>query len=100
MRLSPYYIPVVLGLAMTAPLAFAPAAHAQVAIGISVGIAPPPIPVYVQPPIPEEGLSVEVVTYGTTVQPVATETSYAATSRSASVPSGKSHSARSPATGL
>ena len=54
MRLSPYYIPVILGLTMAVP-AFTPAAHAQVAVGISVDLAPPPIPVYVQPPIPEEG---------------------------------------------
>ena len=33
-------------------------------------------------------------------QPSASETAYAATSRLASVPSGKSHSGRSPATGL
>src|SRR5205085_10015099 len=37
---------------------------------------------------------------GTTCQPSASETAYAATSRPASVPSGKSHSGRSPATGL
>ncbi len=37
---------------------------------------------------------------GTTSQPVASDTAYAATSRPASVPSGKSHSGRSPATGL
>ena len=37
---------------------------------------------------------------GTMSQPVASETRYAATSRPASVPSGKSHSGRSPATGL
>ena len=37
---------------------------------------------------------------GTTPQPVASDTAYAATSRPASVPSGKSHSGRSPATGL
>ena len=37
---------------------------------------------------------------GTMSQPVAAETSYAATSRSASVPSGKSQSGRSPAIGL
>lgn len=29
--------------------------NAQVAVGISVGIAPPPIPVYAQPPCPVEG---------------------------------------------
>ena len=33
-------------------------------------------------------------------QPSASETTYAASSRSASVPSGKSQSGRSPATGL
>jgi len=53
MRFSPYYIPVILGLTMAVP-AITPAV-AQVAVGITVGIAPPPIPVYVQPPIPEEG---------------------------------------------
>ncbi len=35
-------------------IAFAPA-HAQIAIGISVDIAPPPLPVYDQPPIPAPG---------------------------------------------
>src|SRR5487761_700648 len=37
---------------------------------------------------------------GTTSQPAARDTAYAATSRPASVPVGKSHSGRSPATGL
>ena len=37
---------------------------------------------------------------GTTPHPLASETANAATSRPASVPSGKSHSGRSPATGL
>src|SRR5665213_129636 len=37
---------------------------------------------------------------GTTSHPVASDTRYAPTSRPASVPSGKSHSGRSPATGL
>ena len=37
---------------------------------------------------------------GTTSQPVAQDTTYEATSRPASEPSGKSHSGRSPATGL
>ena len=37
---------------------------------------------------------------GTTSQPAARDTAYAATSRLASVPVGKSHSGRSPATGL
>jgi hypothetical protein len=31
------------------------ASHAQVAVGISITTAPPPIPVYVQPPCPTEG---------------------------------------------
>ncbi len=54
MRMSPYYIPVILGLAVAVPVFDAPA---QVAIGIdiSVPIAPPPLPVYEQPPIPAEG---------------------------------------------
>ena len=37
---------------------------------------------------------------GTRCQPAAWDTAYAATSRPARVPSGKSHSGRSPATGL
>ena len=38
------------------PFAVIPAtAHAQVAIGISVNFAPPPLPVYDQPPIPGPG---------------------------------------------
>lgn len=53
MRLSPYFIPVILGLTMTAPVVTP--ASAQVAVGITVNFAPPPIPVYVQPPIPAEG---------------------------------------------
>ncbi|MCR8557879.1 YXWGXW repeat-containing protein [Mucilaginibacter sp. BJC16-A38] len=32
-----------------------PQAHAQVSVGISVGIAPPPLPVYVQPECPVDG---------------------------------------------
>ena len=31
------------------------ASHAGIFIGVSVGIAPPPLPVYVQPPCPEIG---------------------------------------------
>jgi hypothetical protein len=53
MRFSPYYIPVILGLAMTVPMA--QPASAQIAISISVPIAPPPLPVYVQPPLPAPG---------------------------------------------
>jgi hypothetical protein len=34
---------------------FAPAARAQIAIGVSVSIAPPPLPYYEQPVIPAEG---------------------------------------------
>ena len=34
--------------------AFSPAG-AQIAVGISVDIAPPPLPVYDQPPIPGDG---------------------------------------------
>ena len=39
--------PLLLGLAMAAP---APAAHAQIGIGLSITIAPPVLPIYVQPP--------------------------------------------------
>jgi hypothetical protein len=43
--------------ALIAPLAIQPSTQAQIGIGIgiSVHIAPPALPVYVQPPIPEEG---------------------------------------------
>src|SRR5580658_1034426 len=43
--------------AMTAPMLTLPVAHAQVAIGvgISVHVAPPALPVYVQPPLPAPG---------------------------------------------
>src|ERR1700677_1407043 len=51
MKFSPYYIPVILGLAFAVPSI---GASAQV-IGVGISIAPPPIPVYVQPPIPEPG---------------------------------------------
>ncbi len=54
MRLSPYYIPVILGLAFAVP-SFSASAQIGIGIGISVPIAPPPLPVYVQPPMPEVG---------------------------------------------
>jgi WXXGXW repeat (2 copies) len=43
--------------AMAAPMLTLPVAHAQVAIGIgiSVRVAPPALPVYVQPPLPAPG---------------------------------------------
>jgi WXXGXW repeat (2 copies) len=43
--------------AMTAPVLTLPVAHAQIAIGIgiSVHVAPPALPVYVQPPLPAPG---------------------------------------------
>ncbi|MGB9471178.1 MAG: hypothetical protein WBQ59_17655 [Candidatus Acidiferrum sp.] len=43
--------------AMTAPMFTLPVAHAQIAvgIGISVHVAPPALPVYVQPPLPAPG---------------------------------------------
>jgi WXXGXW repeat (2 copies) len=37
-------------------LAIVPVSSAHAGVFISVGIAPPPLPVYVQPPCPEEGL--------------------------------------------
>lgn len=52
MRFSPFLIAVALGLPMVdSPVT----ASAQLAIGISVGIAPPPLPIYVQPPLPAPG---------------------------------------------
>src|SRR5271169_4002206 len=43
--------------AMTAPMLTLPVAHAQIAVGIgvSVHVAPPALPVYVQPPLPAPG---------------------------------------------
>ncbi len=43
--------------AMTTPMLTLPVAHAQIAvgIGISVHVAPPALPVYVQPPLPAPG---------------------------------------------
>src|SRR5277367_5668959 len=54
MRFSPYYIPVILGLAFTIPCIGA-SAQVAVGVGISVPFAPPPLPVYAQPPMPEVG---------------------------------------------
>jgi hypothetical protein len=36
-------------------LAVVPAARAEVAVGVSINVAPPPIPVYAQPPLPGPG---------------------------------------------
>jgi hypothetical protein len=52
MRRLQLVTPFVLGMAMAIP---APAAHAQIGIGLSITIAPPVLPVYVQPPIPSPG---------------------------------------------
>jgi hypothetical protein len=54
MRLSPYYIPVILGLTLVVPSSDA-SAQVAVGVGITVPIAPPLLPVYVQPPIPAPG---------------------------------------------
>jgi hypothetical protein len=44
--------PLLLGMALAVP---GPTAHAQVAVGLSITIAPPALPIYVQPPIPAPG---------------------------------------------
>ncbi len=44
--------PLLLGLAFAAPT---PVAHAQIAVGLSITIAPPILPIYVQPEIPAPG---------------------------------------------
>ena len=44
--------PLLLGFALAVP---APVAHAQIGVGLSITIAPPILPVYVQPPIPAPG---------------------------------------------
>jgi hypothetical protein len=54
-RLGPAGLALAAALAVT-PAAFAPApAQARIAIGISVNLAPPALPAYVQPPMPAEG---------------------------------------------
>ena len=44
--------PLLLGVALAAPTR---AAHAQIGIGLSITIAPPILPIYVQPPLPAPG---------------------------------------------
>ena len=44
--------PLLIGFALAVP---APAAHAQVAVGLSITLAPPELPIYEQPPIPAPG---------------------------------------------
>ncbi len=44
--------PLLLGFALATPV---PAAHAQIAIGVSITIAPPILPIYVQAPLPAPG---------------------------------------------
>ncbi len=46
---------IVLALAGPAASILLTPAHAQIAVGLSVNIAPPPLPVYVQPPLPAPG---------------------------------------------
>ena len=52
MRRLHLVIPLLLGTALVAP---GPAAHAQVGIGLSITVAPPILPIYVQPAIPGPG---------------------------------------------
>ena len=52
MRRLHLVIPLLLGTALVAP---GPAAHAQVGIGLSITVAPPILPIYVQPAIPAPG---------------------------------------------
>ncbi len=53
MRASHFILPILLG--CTALTAIAPQARAQGAIGVSITIAPPPLPDYAQPPMPAYG---------------------------------------------
>ena len=54
-RLGPTGLAIAVALAVT-PAVFAPApAQARISVGISVDLAPPALPVYVQPPMPAEG---------------------------------------------
>src|SRR5580704_13769957 len=53
MRVSRYVLPFLLA---TSALVVVPTAtFAQVSVGVSITVAPPVLPVYVQPPIPEAG---------------------------------------------
>jgi len=54
MRFTRALLPALLMLALLLPAVSSPT-HAAVSFGISVGFAPPALPVYVQPPIPGEG---------------------------------------------
>src|SRR5580693_3781851 len=49
------FLKLLVGVAMTAAMLTVPVAHAQIAIGISVHVAPPVLPVYEQPPLPAPG---------------------------------------------
>ena len=57
MSISSGFRRLLIAAALTAPMLTLPAAHAQIAvgIGISVHVAPPALPVYVQPPLPAPG---------------------------------------------
>jgi hypothetical protein len=57
MNLSKSIIALALGFTAAVPAMTMPGGHAEagVAIGVSIGIAPPPLPVYIQPPIPAPG---------------------------------------------
>jgi len=52
MRLFRLFVPLMVGLAV---LGLPSAASAQIAVGVAITIAPPPLPVYDQPPIPGTG---------------------------------------------
>jgi hypothetical protein len=57
MRMSPTIRKITMAAALAIPMATLPVAeaHAGVFIGVSIGIAPPVLPVYVQPPLPAPG---------------------------------------------
>lgn len=44
-----------LATAMALPVALIPSAKAHAGVFVSINIAPPPLPVYVQPPMPSAG---------------------------------------------
>jgi hypothetical protein len=50
-----YKLAIAATLFVSSLIVFAPSAHAQIAIDIRVDLAPPPLPVYDQPPIPDDG---------------------------------------------
>ena len=55
MRISRFLLPVLLGCTALSAISSTRPAQAQLVIGASITIAPPELPIYVQPPMPGVG---------------------------------------------